>query len=167
MTAVTISTYTYSVTYIADNILKSLKDIIRESGLNPTQFANAWRSNKSALETWLQGQYLEYVKLEIFNPTTDELIIAWQIDIEYGWGSGDGNFYTDTDQLKYHIRKAGIPPDTARYRLLLKHKPGAPPVDGWGDATSRSMAGFVRQSLGSTINHNGLAANTSYWRKAG
>ena len=51
--------------------------------------------------------------------------MRWDIEIVYGW-TGDGGFFTDTEQLKYHIRKAGIAPCQARYRLLLHHKPGAP-----------------------------------------
>ncbi len=38
MTAVAVNVYshTHSVTYVAENILKSLKDIIRLSGLDPS-----------------------------------------------------------------------------------------------------------------------------------
>jgi len=35
MSAVSVYTYTHSVTYVSDNILKSFRDIIRLSGLNP------------------------------------------------------------------------------------------------------------------------------------
>ena len=35
MTSVAVNTYTHSVTYVADNILKSMKDIVRLSGLDP------------------------------------------------------------------------------------------------------------------------------------
>jgi hypothetical protein len=40
-TTVSVNTYTHSVTYVADNILKSIKDIIRLSGLNPAKFAGS------------------------------------------------------------------------------------------------------------------------------
>ena len=36
MTSVAVYSYTHSVTYVADNILKSFKDIIWLSGLDPT-----------------------------------------------------------------------------------------------------------------------------------
>jgi hypothetical protein len=39
-------------------------------------------------------------------------------------------------------------------------------VDGWSSTTLRSTQNMVKQSLGSTIEHNGLGANTSYWRMA-
>ena len=58
MTSVAVNTYTHSVTYLVDNILKSLKDIIRESGLDPSNFISGWGSNKRALTTWLESQHL-------------------------------------------------------------------------------------------------------------
>ena len=103
--------------------------------------------------------------LEIYNPKTDALIGRWDIDIVYGWSSGDGSFWTDTEQLKYHIRKAGLAPSDASYRFLLHTKPGRPDVNGWSKATGRSTDGMVRHSLGSTIEHSGLGGNAAYWRK--
>lgn len=166
MTTVAVNTYTHSTTYVADNIMKSLKDIIRLSGLDPTNLVTDWEVNMRGVKTWLASQDLERVSLEIFNPTTGALITRWDIDIAYNWGSGDGNFWTDTEALKYAIRKEGVVPSTAKYQLWLKTKPGRPDVAGWSTGTMRSTDGFVRQSLGSTIDHNGLGAGASYWRKS-
>lgn len=165
MTSVAVSTYTHSVTYVADNILMSMKDIIRLSGLDPTNFVNSWETNSRALRAWLESGHLEMVVLEIFNPRTDALVGRWDIDVVYTSGFDDGTFWTDTEQIKYHIRKAGVVPSEAKYCLVLHTKPGRPPVSGWGFAPYRSTDGFVRQSLGSTIEHNGLGCRTSYWRR--
>lgn len=166
MTSVAVYSYTHSVTYVADNILKSFKDVIRLSGLDPTQLVEDWDSTMLALKTWLASGHLTCVVLEVYNPKTDALIGRWDVDVVYG-ASGDGNFWTDTDQIKYHIRKAGLWPSEARYRLILQNKGGRPDVRGWSSTTFRSTAGFVRHSLGSTIEHNGLGGNAAYWRKAG
>lgn len=165
MTSVAVNTYTHSVTYVADNILKSFKDIIRLSGLDPTNLVNSWDSKMRALKTWLGTGDLEAVVLEIFNPSSGALITRWDIDVVYNWSSGDGSFWTDTEQLKYHIRKAGIAPADARYEILLHTKPNRPDVEGWVKGTYRSTDGMVRQSLGSTIEHGGLGGNAAYWRK--
>jgi hypothetical protein len=119
-----------------------------------------------AVTTWLHTGDLQRVSLEIFDPQTDALIIRWDIDIAYEWTSGDGSFWTDTDQLKYAIRKAGVSPAAARYRLLLDTRPGRPDVIGWSKASYRATDGMVRQSLGSTIEHSGLGASASYLRRA-
>lgn len=166
MTAVAVNTYTHSVTYVADNILKSLKDIIRLSGLDPSAFVGDWDLHMRGIQTWLGTGDLETVKLEIYDPKTDALIFLWEIDIAYGWSDGDGAFWTDTEQLRYAIRKAGLVPSEARYRLLLNTKLGRPDVSGWSKATGRSTDGMVRQSLGTTVEHSGLGASTSYLRRA-
>jgi len=160
MTSVAVNTYTHSVTYLADNILKSFKNVIRLSGLD-------WETNMRALKTWLGTGDLERVVLEVFNPRTGALIVRWDIDVVYNWSSGDGSFWTDTEQLKYHIRKAGMAPSDASYDILIKTKPGRPDVAGWGTGTYRSTDGFVRHSLGSTIEHYGLGGSAAYWRKNG
>lgn len=165
MTTVTVNTYTHSVVYVADNILKSLKDIIREVGLDPSNLMHGWESNMRALRTWLSSQDLRQVNLEIYDPQTDALITRWDLNIAYGWSADDGSFWTDTDQLKYAIRKVGVAPSSARYRLVMDNNPGRPHVDGWSPTTYRSTEGMVRQSLGSTIEHSGLGASAAYWRK--
>lgn len=165
MTSVTVNTYTHSVTYLADNILKSFKDVIRLSGLDPGRLVADWETNMRALKTWLGTGDLERVVLEVFNPRTGALIVRWDIDVVYNWSSGDGSFWTDTEQLKYHIRKAGMAPRDASYDILIKTKPGRPDVAGWGTGTHRSTEGLVRHSLGSTIEHYGLGGSAAYWRK--
>jgi hypothetical protein len=166
MTTVSVYSYTHSVTYVADNILKSLKDIIRLSGLNPSEFVSDWTLNMRAIDGWLQSSDLERVMLEIYHPTTGVLIFRWDIEISYSWTGGDGSFWTDTEQLKYAIKKAGVVPSEARYDLVLRTKPGRRDIAGWGKGSSRSTDGMVRQSLGTTIEHSGLAGSTSYLRRA-
>lgn len=164
MSAVATYSYTHSVTYVADNILKSLKDIIWLSALDPAEFVEDWASTLLAVRTWLDSGDLERVVLEIYNPRTDKLITRWDIDIVYSWSSGDGSFWTDTDQLKYAILKAGVLPSQAKYKLLLKTKPGRLDVPGWVKGSFRSTDGMVKQSLGSTVKHSGLGAQAGYWR---
>lgn len=166
MTSVAVYSYTHSVTYVADNILKSLKDIIRLSGLDPAKFVGDWQAYMNGLRTWLNSGHLRSIALEIYDPKTGALITRWDIEIAYGWTEGDGSFWTDTEQLKYAIRKAGVAPSEARYCLLVDTKPGWPSVDGWGTGSYRSTAGMVRQSLGTTVEHSGLGASTSYLRRA-
>lgn len=106
MTSVAVNTYTHSVTYVADNILKSFKDIIRLSGLDPSNLVASWESKMRALRTWLDTGDLERVVLEVFNPKTGTLIVRWDIDVVYNWSSGDGSFWTDTEQLISDITSA-------------------------------------------------------------
>jgi hypothetical protein len=164
MTNTVIYTHTHSVTYVADNILKSLKDIILLSGLDPARLVGTWDSNMLALRTWLNSRHLKCVVLEIYNPKTSALIIKWEIAIVYGTPSTNDGFWTDTEQLKYHIQKAGLAPSEAAYGILMDNMPGRPDVPGWAPSAFRPTDGMLRQSLGSTIEHGGLGATAAYWR---
>lgn len=117
------------------------------------------------MRTWLNSGDLRTVVLEIYNPKTGILVVRWDLAIAYSWSGDNGRFWTDTEQLKYAIRKAGVAPSEARYRLLMDTKPGRPDVPGWSSAEYRSTTGTVRQSLGTTIEHSGLGASTSYLRR--
>jgi hypothetical protein len=166
MSVVAVFSYTQSVVYVADNILKSLKDIIRLSGLDPTKLVNDWTVLLRGLSAWIESRHLESVTLEILDPKTDGLLFRWDIEVVYTWDVSAGTFWTDTDQLKWAIKKAGLVPSQADYRVSVHNKPGRPDVSGWSSCTLRSTDGMVRQSLGTTVEHNGLSANTTYWRKA-
>lgn len=167
MSTVSVYSYTHSVRYVADNILTSLKNILLYSGLDPQKFVESRESNLRALTTWMESGHLRCVKLQIIDPKTDKMVFRWDLQINYTWSGGDGTFWTDTAQLRYAITKEGLVPSQCRYSLLLDVAPGAPDVPGWGDATGHSTSGMVPQSLGTTIEHQGLGANATYWRKAG
>ena len=124
MTTVITYSRTQSVTYVADNILKSLKDIIRLSGMDPTNFVNDTEINMRGIKAWLESEDLEKITLEIYDPASNNLILRWDIDVAYSWSAGDGNFWTDTDQLRWAIRKAGVAKTSAKYDLQLRTKPG-------------------------------------------
>lgn len=165
MSAVAVYSYTQSVVYVTDNILKSLKDIVRLGGLDPAKLVGDWGVLLRGISTWIESRHLETVTLEIFDPKTDALVKRWDIGISYTWDISAGTFWTDTEQLKQAIKKAGLSPSEAEYRVVVTRSSGYSHVEGWSNTTLRSTAGMVRQSLGTTVEHSGLSANAGYWRK--
>lgn len=166
-TSVAVNTYVHSVTYVTDNILRSLQDIVRLSGLNPGKISSDWETLERGISTWIGSQHLEKIALEAYNPKNNQLIGRWDIEIGYGWSGDDGRFWVDTEQIRMAIRKAGVWPSESEYRIVCVNKDGRAEVKGWSSTTLRSTDGMVRQSLGTTIEHNGLGASASYYRKVG
>jgi len=164
-TVVAVNIYTHSVTFVTDKLLTSIKDIIRQSGLDPSKFVDDWDLMERGIKTWLDTHNLEMVVLEVYEPKTDKLVGRWDFEIAYGF-SGDSSFFVDPDAIKYHILKQGVLPGTCKYRLVTNTKPGRPDVQGWTKTTFRSTEVFVRQSIGTTIDGSGLSTTTGYWRKA-
>jgi hypothetical protein len=163
-TFVVVNTYSHSVTYVTDNILRCLQDIVRQSGLNPNKIASDWDVLERGIKKWIDTRDLEELSLEVYNPKDDKLIGRWDFTIYYGYTDGSGSFYVDTDQIKWAIRKAGVWPGDADYRIVADTKAGQPDVYGWSSTTYRSAAGFVKQSIGTTVEGAGLSAGASFWR---
>jgi hypothetical protein len=159
MTSVAVNTYTHSVTYVADNILKSFKDIIRLSGLDPAKFVDDWECEHAGAQDVAGTGDLESVVLEVFNPKTDALIVRWDIDVVYGWSpatavSGPTPSSSNTTSARPALRRA---------RRQLRHpaaeqSPAAPTWTAGEGQPIRSTDGMVRHSLGSTIEHTASAA---------
>ncbi|MCZ2110073.1 MAG: HORMA domain containing protein [Dehalococcoidia bacterium] len=164
-TFVVANLYVHTTTYITDKMLRSILYIIRESGLDPSKFANDWEWMERGIRTWLGTQDLKRVLLEVFDPRDGELVGRWDFDIVYG-GDGDGSMWVDTDAIRFAIRKAGLWPSQCEYRLLTTTNPGRPDVAGWSPTTLRSTDGFVRHSIGTTIGAAGAATSTAYWRRS-
>lgn len=164
-THVAVNTYTYSVTYLSEKLLYSLKEVIRETGLDPGKLASNWESTQDAVATWLESRDLLAVNLEIYNPTTGKLILRWDFDVLYDV-DGDGSMWVDADDLRYHIIKTGHAPSRCKYDVILRTRNGRPDVDGWGPCEMRSTEGMSRHSIGTMINaSSGLGSRAAYWRQ--
>ena len=156
--------YTHTVTYVTTKMLLTLKDVIREIGLDPSKFASDWATYERGITTWLTSRHLERVSLEVYNPKTNVLATKWDIDVLYDT-VGDGSLWVDTAAIRYAITKLGLVPSSCDYEIKLKNSVGRPDVAGWSDCSFRSTDGLKRYSLGATIGGNGLAAQSAYWSR--
>jgi hypothetical protein len=163
-TSTFVISYAYTVTYVTTKMLLLLKEIIREIGLDPSNFVNDWDSNERAVSTWLASRHLERVTLEVYDPGNDALVTRWDIDVLYA-SVGDGSLWVDTAAIRYAILKAGLVPSACRYDIKVKNKQGRPDVQGWGPCDFRSTDGFKRHTLGATVGGNGLSAQPAYWSR--
>ncbi len=163
--SVSVRSYTHAVTYVTDNLLRSLKDVIRLSGLDPSKLASDWNTLHNGIKTWIGSGHLNTIVLEVYNPVSNSLIGRWDIAISYGYTNGDGSFWTDTDDIRYAIKKAGVYASSCRYQLIVDNAPGAPSVAGWSSCSFRSTTGMVKQSIGTTVEASGLSGGFSYYRR--
>lgn len=164
-TIVYVNTYTHSVTYVTDKLLTSIKNIVRLSGLNPGKLVADWQVLERGIRTWLGTKDLKQVHLEVYDPKSNGLVGRWDLEMHYGF-TGDGAFWQDPDAIKYHIEKQGLWPSDCEYSVLTTTRSDRPNVEGWSRTTLRSTDGFVKQSIGTTIDGSGLSAAAGYWRKS-
>jgi hypothetical protein len=163
--SVAVRTYTHSITYVTDNILKSLKDIIVCSGLDPDKFVSQWDVLHDGIKAWITSGHLRLIILEVYDPSDDELLGRWDVEMSYAGTDGDGEFWVDTDAIRYAVAKAGIHPWSADYAIKVTRDNGFARVDGWTSTTLRSTSGFVQQRIGTTVENSGLGGSFSYYRR--
>jgi Bacterial HORMA domain 2 len=170
MTAsVRVNTNTHATTHVATNMLRGMKQIIRESGLSIERIQSQWSVLEAGIATWLKSGHLKALVLEVFDPgkpTGNDHVGRFDFTIDYGYYSdGDGELWIDPDTISYVVRKNGSYPAKCEYRLIADTASGYPAVDGWSTTTFRSTAGFTRHSAGTAIGGGSLGAGISYYIK--
>ncbi len=169
-TSVRVNTYTYATTHVATNMLRSMKQIIRESGLSVSKIQSDWAVLEAGVATWLNSRHLRGLVLEVYDPGKQagaDLVGRFDFTIDYGYyGDRDGDLWLDPDTVSYAVRKNGSYPARCAYRLIADTAAGYPPVDGWSTTTFRSTAGFTRHSVGTAIGGGSLGAGLSYYSRS-
>lgn len=159
-----IDTKAYSVSFLADKLMHSVKEIIRESGLDPTKLARQWTTLERGIGRWLTSQDLLKVSVEIYHPKKNRLVGRWDMDIIYAY-DGDGTLGCNLNPIRQLIEQEGTVPEQCDYRVLIVAKEGAEDVIGWDDLDSCD-AGEVRpKRLGHLLWAGDMAVDYSYWRK--
>jgi hypothetical protein len=169
-TSVKVNTRTHATTHVATNMLRSVKQIIRESGLSTDKILSEWGVLEAGVATWLGSGHLQSLVLEVYDPSKpagSDLVGRFDFTIDYQYyGDSDGELWLDPDTVAYTVRKNGSYPSRCAYRLVADTAPGRPQVAGWSDTTLRSTAGFTRQSVGTTIGGGSLGAGLSYYTRS-
>ena len=125
-THVGVNTFTHSVTHVTEEIIRSLKQIIRASGLSVDGLLNSWPNVENAIHTWLSSRHLQRVTLEIFYPGINTLAVRWDFDISYSYGrDDDGSIWADPDAIRFAILKSGAIPSHCKYEFKILAPGGA------------------------------------------
>lgn len=166
---VRVNTYAYATTHVATNMLRSVKQIIRESGLRIDIIQNQWTVLETGVATWLRSRHLKALVLEVHDPTKPAgggLVGRFDFTIDYTYGDGDGELWLDPDTVSYAVRKNGSYPANCAYRLVADTAPDRPDVLGWTTSTLRSTAGLTRHTVGTAIGGGSLGAGLSYYTRS-
>lgn len=163
--SVSVRSYTHATSYVSENILRSLKNILLYSGLDPEKLSDDWDVLHRGIKGWIDSGHLNKVVLEVFEPESNALVGRWDVNIRYEWSGGDGQFWTDTDAIRFAIKKSGVLPSTARYRVVVSTASGRPHVDGWSSTTLLSTDGMIEQRIGTSIEASGLSGGVAYYRR--
>ncbi|WNV74350.1 HORMA domain containing protein [Geodermatophilus sp. DSM 44513] len=166
-TRVSVSTYTHATTFVANNLLRSIKRLVTGAGLPADNLIGNWEVMERGVATWLGTGHLSALVLEIYtagSAVPRGLVARFDFTIDYGYSpDGDGDLWLDSDAVAFALKKAGVSAVRCNYRVVADAAFGYPAVDGWSDTTLRSTTGFTRHSLGTSITGGALGADLSYY----
>ncbi|MCW5962498.1 MAG: hypothetical protein KIT83_00560 [Bryobacterales bacterium] len=159
-----IDTKAYSASFLSDKLMYSLKEIVRESGLDPAKLTRQWTTLEKGIGRWIVSQDLLKVSVEIFHPRKNRLVGRWDMDIIYAYG-GDGTMGSDLNPIRQLIEQEGSVPEECDYRVLIVAKEGAVDVGGWDDLQAYDAGDVRPKRLGHLLWAGDMAVDYSYWRK--
>ena len=77
----------HSITFFSDNLRNTLREVIRENGLNPYKLTQDWETIERGIQTWLRSGDLLRTVVEFYRPGASYLSARWDFPISYA-GSG-------------------------------------------------------------------------------
>ena len=104
--------------------------------------------------------------LEIYDPKTDALVTRWDVEISTPGTSRPAPSGPTPSSCYAHPEGRACAVRRPATEWSCAQQVRAPRCLGWSTCTLRSTDGMVRQSLGTTVEHNGLGASTTYWRRS-
>ncbi len=165
MTSVHVNTTAYAHTHVATSMLRGLRQIVLEAGLDQSRLVGDWHTLEAGVTTWIGSGHLRALMLEIIDPSRSgsDLVGRFDFTIDYGYyGDGDGELWLDPETIRFAVRKAGTYPDACTYRVVADTAPNHPPVSGWSGTTLRDTSGFTRHTTGTAVGGGHLGASLSY-----
>ena len=93
MSSVHVGSTAHTATHVATNLLRSLRRLITEAGLDPTKFMSTWSDWEDGVAHWLRQQGLRKLVLEVFDPSrSNDLCGRFDFTLDYSYG-GDGDLW--------------------------------------------------------------------------
>src|SRR5260370_2736846 len=103
---------THSIVFLSDNLRNSLREIIRENGLDPLRLMQDWQEIQNGVRTWLDSGHLKTVIVEFFKPGAGAASARWELPVLYT-GSGAGGVL---GLGKNYLRKPVLTPPRPTHR---------------------------------------------------
>lgn len=155
---------THSVTFMSDNLLNTLRDVIRENGISPDKLMNDRETLTRGITTWLHSGHLTDVVVEFYKPGASSAEARWDFPVGYTGSGVDDDMWIDKNYLRQLIAKAKRPSADCGYRVVLRTIPGRADVSGFSSCELLSTGALVARQAGTAIATGHLTAGVTYWR---
>lgn len=175
-TEVGIKTWTATINYVANAVIKLFIKYVDHRGLPTRGLSEINEVLVRGLWTWLASGDLEKAHLEFWDPRTDraverldlhfEILQPEEGEVDYE-ELGKEQFKSYVKEINRMAEKLDALPENCEYRVVVKLKPGYPPVDGWASARLREIGDLKRIHRGDAINTGLINTKVLIWGQGG
>jgi hypothetical protein len=110
---------THSIVFLSDNMRNTLREVIRENGLDPNALMQDWPTIERGIRTWLESGHLNNIVVEFFKRGASAASARWEFPIGYTGSGVNDDMWLDKAYLRQLIAKAARPSSDCSYRVLL------------------------------------------------
>src|SRR5260370_3718825 len=98
---------THSIGVLSDNLRNSLREIIRENGLDPLRLMQDWQEIQNGVRTWLDSGHLKTVLVEFFKPGAGAASARREFPVLYTGSGFQGDIRLGQSLLRSPGARAG------------------------------------------------------------
>lgn len=157
-------TQAHSIVFLSDKLRNTLREVIRENGLDPGKLMQDWATIERGIRTWLATGHLENIVVEFYKPGAATASARWEFPIGYDGSGLDDDMWLDKNYLRQLIEKSARPTGDCTYRIVLCTGAGAPRVAGFTNCTFLSTGQLAARQAGTVIATGHMTAGATYWR---
>lgn len=155
---------THSITFLTDNLLNILRELIRENGLSPERLMQDRTTIARGIRIWATSGHLTTVIVEFCRPGATVVDARWDLPVTYSGSGVDDDMWLDKNYLRQLIAKAKRPSADCSYRIVLRTSSGAEVVEGFSDCALLSTGQLAARQAGTVIATGHITAGITYWK---
>jgi hypothetical protein len=158
-----------SVNYTATALLRLTSDIGAVRGLDLTYLQKNLEVIEAGLRTWILGQWLEKVRIEVYDPGTDQAVEVYDFGLAYepSPGGRPETYETKAESLREELSKLHKLRPGLDWRIIVQTKDGRPDVPGWSTTKTRDTGGLSRRDAGKVVSSAGCDVQLTYFFEGG
>ena len=162
-TNVKVQAHIHSTVYVANELIRIAQAVIDARSL-PTDYMHQHGTLfTESFRYWLAGRHLERMTIEVYDPTSDQLIERFDLALDYGRSADDEYFETLIDKVEASLAGLGVLPPGCRYRVIVSLADGAPDLPGWQSTEYRDASHLRQQNIGLVIGAPRIGVSMDFW----
>jgi len=150
---------------VANELVRILQDLVHQRGLPLDYMHRCHEILVSGFRTWLTSRWLKGAILEVWEPTSNQLVERYDLELDYQppRSGGAERFETRIKEVAAALSRLPQKHPNREYRVIADLNPGAPMLPGWEETNLRDTSHLQRQEGGNVIDTARIGVAFHFW----